>query len=164
MTPPALWRIGAETPSYQAADLAGRGAEATGGRWNRTGTPVTYLSTSRALACLETLVHLPGGGPPLPLNRYLVQVDVPAAAWAGRTILDPNTLVAWDAEPAGMASLDWGAAWVRAGRTLLAEVPSVVVPEETNVLLNPRHPGAAAVRATTVRRWTYDVRLGARPS
>lgn len=165
MTPPApppLWRIGVEAPDYSAADLGGKGAERTGGRWNRKGTPAAYLSTSRALACLETLVHLPGGGAVLPFNRYLVRVDVPAGAWAARTVLDPGALVGWDAEPAGMASLDWGDAWVRGGSTLLAEVPSVVVPEETNVVLNPRHPDASAVRATMVRRWAYDPRLVAR--
>jgi len=162
--PPAspLWRIGAETPDYSAADLGGRGAERTGGRWNRPGTPVAYLSSSRALACLETLVHLAGGGPPLPLNRYLVRVDVPAEAWAARSVLNPAALVGWDAEPAGRASLDWGEAWARDGASLLAEVPSVVVPEEANVLLNPRHPAAASVRAAVVRRWTYDPRLVAR--
>ena len=158
---PPLWRIGTEAPSYAAADLGGRGAELTGGRWNRKGTPVLYLSTSRALACLETLVHLTGG-PALPLNRYLVRVEVPAAAWDARLVFDPAARPGWDAQPAGMASLDWGEAWARAGRSLLAEVPSVVVPEEPNVLLNPRHPDAALVRAAVVRRWTYDARLPGR--
>ncbi len=159
MTPPPLWRIATEAPAYRAGDLTGKGAEHTGGRWNRKGTPVLYLSTSRALACLETLVHLGGGGPSLPLNRYLVRVDVPAVAWDARTVCDPAACVGWDAEPAGMASLDWGDAWLRTGATLLAEVPSIVVPEETNVLLNPRHADVAVVQAQVVRKWTYDARL-----
>ncbi len=65
-----LWRIGTDTRSWQAHDLSGKGAEVTGGRWNAKGTPVVYASEARALACLETLVHLNAGG--LPLNRYLV--------------------------------------------------------------------------------------------
>jgi RES domain-containing protein len=153
-----LWRIGTDAPAYEAHDLTGRGAEVTGGRWNRKGTALVYASTSRALACLETVVHL-GGGDPLPLNRYLVEITVPGAAWAGRTVLDPGAHVGWDAEPAGRVSLDWGTAWARGGAALLAEVPSVIVPEERNVLINPRHPDAASVRAAKVRKWTYDARL-----
>ena len=152
-----LWRIASDTPEYQANDLTGRGAELTGGRWNRRGTPLIYASTSRALACLETVVHL--GGRTLPLNRYLVEIVVPAEEWRSRAIFDSHANVGWDAEPAGMVSLDWGTAWANGALTLLAEVPSVVVPEESNVLINPRHPAASALRARKVRRWTYDARL-----
>jgi RES domain-containing protein len=116
-----------------------------------------YASTSRALACLETVVHL--GGRTLPLNRYLVEIIIPADEWEARTIFDPHSNIGWDAEPAGMVSLDWGTAWASARSTLLAEVPSVVVPEELNVLINPLHSAAPTVRARKVRRWTYDARL-----
>ena len=85
-------------PLYEAHDMTGKGAELSGGRWNRVGTALVYASTSRALACLETVVHL--AADPLPLNRYLVAVSVPAAAWAAAVELDPATLVGWDAEPA----------------------------------------------------------------
>ena len=154
----SLWRIGADTPSYQAHDLSGKGAETSGGRWNPVGTPMVYASTSRALACLETVVHL--AKIPLPLNRYLVQISVPAAAWAAATELDPAALVGWDAEPAGQTSLEWGRAWARSGVSMLARVPSVIVPEEFNVLVNPKHQDFAGLSALKVRRWLYDARLG----
>lgn len=157
MSPVTLWRIASDTPEYQAHDLTGRGAELTGGRWNRRGTPLVYTSTSRALACLETVVHL--GGRTLPLNRYLVEIVVPADEWEARTIFDLDSNIGWDAEPAGMVSLDWGTAWANERSTLLAEVPSVVVPEESNVLINPLHPAAPTVHARKARRWTYDARL-----
>ena len=160
--PVTLWRIAVDAPEYQADDLTGRGAELTGGRWNRRGTPLAYASTSRALACLETVVHL--GGRTLPLNRYLVEIVVPTDAWDSRIIFNPDANVGWDAEPAGMVSLDWGTAWANAARTLLAEVPSVVVPEESNILINPRHPAAASLRARKIRRWMYDARLIPNPS
>ena len=152
-----LWRIGADTPNYEAHDLSGKGAEKSGGRWNRVGTPMVYCSTSRALACLETLVHL--AKHPLPLNRYLVKITVPAAAWAVAAEVDGASLVGWDAEPTGRASLEWGTNWAASGVTLLARVPSVVVPEEFNVLVNPKHADIARVRAEKVRRWLYDARL-----
>lgn len=152
-----LWRIASDTPSYEAHDLSGKGAEKSGGRWNRAGTPVVYASTSRALACLETVVHL--SAQPLPLNRYLVRLNVPIAAWSAAIIADPAKLIGWDAEPAGKASLDWGSAWLVSKASLLAKVPSIIVAEEWNVLLNPAHPDAGMVSATKVRKWTYDNRL-----
>jgi RES domain-containing protein len=155
---PAVWRIAADTPVYGADDLTGKGAQLTGGRWNRRGTPLVYASLSVALTCLETLVHL-GGGNPLPLNRYLVQIDVPQPAWDLRTRFDAAIHHEWDAEPAGPVSLEWGTAWAHSLVSLVAEVPSIVVPEELNVLLNPRHAAAAGLVARRIRSWTYDARL-----
>ncbi|MDO5626022.1 MAG: RES family NAD+ phosphorylase [Pseudomonadota bacterium] len=158
----SLWRIAADTPDYTADDLSGTGARITGGRWNMRGTPMLYASTSRALACLETVVHL-GGGLALPLNRYLVRIDVPADVWAARTVLAPEDHIGWDALPAGRVSIAWGTAWAQHAGSLLAQVPSVVVPEEHNVLINPLHPDAPRLRATKLRRWLYDPRAAGVP-
>ena len=129
----------------------------TGGRWNHKGTAVLYASTSRALACLETVVHL--AKTPLPLNRYLVEISVPLTAWKAARAVDPAALPAWDAEPAGKASLDWGTQWLASGATLLARVPSIIVPEEFNVLLNPAHAEIGSVKAIVLRKWLYDARF-----
>jgi RES domain-containing protein len=64
----ALWRIATDAREYEAHDLGGRGAEKTGGRWNRPGRPVVYTATSIALARLETVVHLDAAD--LPLNCF----------------------------------------------------------------------------------------------
>jgi RES domain-containing protein len=153
-----LWRIATEARDYGANDLSGKGAELTGGRWNRPGKPVVYAATSISLACLETVVHLNADG--LPLNRYLVQIEVTEAAWAARDMLTVDTAPkGWDALPSGKASLDAGDAWLVSGRSALMLVPSVVVPEELNVLINPLHPQVKGLVARTVRRWTYDGRL-----
>ncbi len=153
----SVWRIATDTPDYTADDLSGTGARVTGGRWNARGTPMLYASSSRALACLETVVHL-GGGVALPLNRYLVRIDIPAALWATRTVFDANQHVGWDALPAGRVSIAWGTAWAARGDSLLAQVPSVIVPEEHNLLINPAHPQAARLRVAKLRRWLYDPR------
>jgi RES domain-containing protein len=76
------------------------------------------------------------GGNPLPLNRFLVEFEVPDAIWNARTMFDPTTHVGWDAEPPGRVSIDWGDHWALSKRSLLAEVPSIVVPEESNFLVN----------------------------
>ncbi len=153
-----LWRIATESPHYPAGDLSGGGAAKSGARWNRPKTPMVYTSTTRALACLETIVHA-ASGDPLPLNRYLVAITVSDAMWASRTMFDRATHVAWNAIPAGRTSLEWGTAWATSNTSLLAQVPSVIVPEEMNILINPAHADMASVRAVVVRQWMYDGRL-----
>lgn len=157
-SPILLWRIGTETPRYRADDLTGVGAKLAGGRWNRRRTPLVYASASRALACLETMTRL-GDVDRLPLNRYLVEITIPEAAWRKRAVFVAADHVGWDAEPAGKTSLDWGTAWAREGLSLVAEVPSVIVPEESNVLLNPLRRDITSVTARKIRRWTYDARI-----
>lgn len=154
----ALWRIATDTPDWEADDLSGRGAEKSGGRWNRKGRRVVYASSTIALACLETLVHLNALG--LPLNRFLVRIDVPDEVWHARRTLTPAQLrVGWSATPEGRVSLDLGDAWLTAAEAALLAVPSVIVPEESNLLINPRHPQAARIAATKLRPWLYDQRL-----
>ncbi|MGK5028361.1 RES family NAD+ phosphorylase [Janthinobacterium sp. MDT1-19] len=151
-----LWRIAVETPAYPASDLSGTGARITGGRWNSKGAPVVYCSTSIALATLETVHYLRGGG--LPFNRYLVRIAIPDVVWDARQVLDPFP-GGWDAIPAGLSGKRVGDSWIAAGKTALLLVPSVIVPDEYNVLLNPRHADAVAITASTVRRWSYDPRF-----
>lgn len=119
-----------------------------------------YTSVSRSLACLETVVHLSSGNA-LPLNRYLmqIQIPIPIGAWNSRVVFDPAHRVGWNAEPAGKVSMDWGTARLQGKTTLLAEVPSVIVPEEHSILINPDHPDAAKLTAVKVRRWIYDQRI-----
>ena len=158
MPPVTLYRIAAETSKYSADDRSGAGAKKSGGRWNHPDTAVLYAAPSRALTCLETLVHLAPAGS-WPFNRYLVEITVPHESWVRRTLFDPAAHVGWDALPAGLASLNWGTEWARGMTTLIAEVPSVVVPEEPNYLINPEHPEMSDVFVRKVRRWNYDPRL-----
>ena len=153
-----VWRIAADTKDYAADDLTGRGAEITGGRWNQKGTAILYTATSPALACLETFVHLNSGG--LPLNRYLVAIEIADDLWNAARVETAATLpVGWDASPASLTSIGLGTAWAKASTSLLLSVPSVIVPEEANILINTRHPDAAKIRATKVRKWLYDPRM-----
>ena len=153
-----LWRIAKETPDYPADDLGGGGPKAVGGRWNRKGTAAVYASTSIALATLETLAHL--GGNISIRNAFLVRIHVPPALWAQRRIVSIASLPpAWLAEPPGAASVDFGDAWLRAQAHLLLLVPSIIVPEEYNVVINPAHPSAARLSAIVARQHVYDPRL-----
>jgi RES domain-containing protein len=152
------YRIGTDTPAYEANDLRGKGAEITGGRWNEKGVPVVYAAESRSLACLETLVHLAAGG--LPFNRYLVEISIPDTVWAAAWRVTPTSLpVGWDAEPAGRASIGFGTNWLRSGSSAILVIPSVIVSEECCVLVNPAHPDSTSISAVKLRRWLYDPRL-----
>jgi RES domain-containing protein len=154
-----FWRIATDTRTYTADDIKGTGAKNTGGRWNDAGVAMVYTSTNRSLACLETLVHMNAGG--LPLNRYLVAIDVPDDIWLASEVATSTSLpVGWDAEPAGMVSIIFGTNWVNSRRSAILLVPSIIVPEEQNALINPEHPDAVRITARKVRKWLYDPRLG----
>lgn len=153
-----VWRIATDTKAYVADDLSGKGAEITGGRWNEVGVPLVYAAENRALACLETFVHLNAGG--LPLNRYLVAVEIPDELWTAAQSETPDSLeVGWDAEPAGRVSLRLGTEWARGRGSALLRVPSAIIAEECNVLINPLHPDSRRITARKVRKWLYDPRL-----
>jgi len=153
----AVWRIATDAPTYTADDLIGEGARLTGGRWNRNGTPMLYCSGSIALACLETVVHLDENA--LPLNRYLVRIDVPDGIFEAAMRFDAAKGIGWDAVPEGKVSLDAGDRWIASRASVLMIVPSVIVPEESNLLVSPLHPDAGRLKAHKLRRWTYDSRL-----
>src|SRR5690606_17175229 len=142
-------KIGTDTETYVAEDPNGVGAKLSGGRWNHIGKSVVYVAVSRALACLETLVHLKGGST-LPFNRYLVQVTVPKKLWNKATDLDPQNLDGWDALTRGKVSMDWGTQWLDDGKTAIALVPAIIDPEENSVLINPLHRDASQIDYTIV--------------
>jgi RES domain-containing protein len=150
-----VWRIAAETRAYSADDLSGTGAAKGPGRWNDAGEQVVYCAPTIAMAVLETAAHVEASG--FPLNRYLVRIDLPDGEWRTRERVDAAALPAgWDAVPAGRASMRFGSAWIASRRSLVLELPSVIVPEEPILLINPRHPTAASVVATPVRRFEYQ--------
>ncbi len=159
----SAWRIATDTNKYVADDLSGAGAEITGGRWNEPGMPMLYCAQSRALACLETMVHL--NTVDLPLNRYLVEIEIPDDIWAAAQVETPASLpVGWEARPAGRVSLAFGSEWIASRRSLILVVPSVIVHEESAILINPRHPDLGRLGARKVRRWEYDARLPRTPT
>lgn len=154
----SLWRIAADTPLWTAEDMGGKGAAHKGARWNNAGEHVIYTATSISLAAWETRAHF-GKGSKLPWNRYLVRVDVPDDVWVAREILSRPPAVGWDAVPEGLVSRTAGSAWLSSRRTVLLAVPSVIIAEEENILINPARADAKRITATKVRRFIYDHRV-----
>jgi RES domain-containing protein len=154
----SLWRIATDTPQWAAHDLSGKGAALRGARWNHAGEHAVYASTSISLAAWETRAHF-GQGSRLPWNRFLVQMDVPEEVWAAREVIAQPLPIGWDAIPEGLVSRALGSKWLSTARTALLVVPSVIVNEEDNVLINPAHADAKRIKAVKVRRFVYDHRV-----
>lgn len=149
-----LWRIATETRLFAAQDLSGKGAAISPGRWNGLGQAMLYAAPSVALAMLETAAHINTLG--LPLNRFLVAIDVPDALWAQRQDIAADQLpLGWAAIPAGLTSVDVGSQWLSRQSSLLLCVPSVIVPEEPIALINPAHPMVSQLTAHKLRPVTY---------
>lgn len=150
-----LWRIAADTRKYPADDLSGGGAAVSPGRWNDEKQAVVYTAPTIAIAVLETAAHIDDAG--LPLNRFLVRIDVPEAVWKKREVVDASDLpVTWSAIPAGRGSVKFGSDWIASMRSPILLVPSVIVPEEMAALVNPLHPLAKRIKATIVRPFEYN--------
>lgn len=150
-----LWRIAADTRSYPASDLSGGGAAKNPGRWNNVGEPVIYAAQTIAIAVLETAAHIDDAG--LPLNRYLIELDVPDDVWAQREEVDFGSLpVTWSAIPAGNGSAGVGSQWLAMQKSPILLVPSVIVPEERSSLINPLHPECSRITARIVRLFEYN--------
>ncbi len=137
-------------------DLTGDGSRLYGGRWNRKGTALVYTSETRALAALEYLVHAPMALAPPDLS--ILRIDVPDDIKV-KTI-DPTTLPRdWRTYPPPQDLPAMGTKWALANRTLLLRVPSAVVEDEFNVLINPSHPEFKRIRPHRPERFVLDQRL-----
>ena len=151
-----MWVYRIIKPQFAASALSGEGARRYGGRWNPPGIGCVYTAGSRALAILELLVH---ASPELLRVEYLLlEIELPDALIETGLRPPPH----WDVHPVGRASQDFGANWLRhplaAAKAALA-VPSMLVPEETNYLLNPLHPAWRDVHVAKQRRFRLDPRL-----
>jgi RES domain-containing protein len=136
--------------------LDGEGARHAGGRWNNAGRPVIYTSSTLSLAALEYLVHMDIEDAPgdLIAMRIGVPDDVPTQEVAADGLPD-----GWRREPRHPACIEIGERWLAEGRTLALRVPSAVIPEEANWLINPAHPDARRVPILSVGDFAFDPRL-----
>ena len=142
-----LWRIS------RHRELNGRGGVFFAGRWHHAGVPVVYLAESPAGALIDTCVHLSAN-------------DVPPS-FALLKVLGPD--LAFDEIEIGGLGRDWadsvettrdlGSAWLQRGSSALLRVPSALVPETANYLLNPTHADAALFQIESSFVYPFDSRL-----
>ncbi len=145
-----LWRIS----NY--ATLDGRGGLAASARWHTLGRPIVYFAESPAGAMVEALVHLELSPTRFPKFYRLLKAEAPD--YISRAALEPGTLgKKWIRDE--IATRTVGDEWLAAGKTSLLRVPSAIVPETFNVLLNPEHAEAARIRVLWHEQYPWDSRL-----
>ena len=147
-----VWRIS----SAAWSELGGEGARLAGGRWNSPGTPVVYMSATLSLAALELFVHLD-------------PEDDPNDLIAGSAEIPPTLEIEyirvkrltreWRQYPAPEALAEIGTQWVGRGKTPILCVPSAVIPQERNYLLNPAHADFGRIRVNDPVPFHLDPRM-----
>jgi RES domain-containing protein len=135
--------------------FSGEGARAYGGRWNRPGTPIVYAAQSRALAALEALAHF--GGAERRIAFVIFEIDIPDELIL---TLDNSTLpLDWRSPEPRAATQDLGSDWQSGARSAALLVPSVLIPQEHCVLLNPEHPDTTRLMVSYPEAFEFDDRL-----
>jgi len=136
--------------------LSGEGARLNGGRWSHPGIAVVYTAGTLSLAVLEFLVHLDYEVAPADMVR--VQILVPSSACIEKVKM-ASLPKNWRNYPAPESLQKIGSSWAKEKRTLLLEVPSAVIPEECNYLVNPEHPEFKELKVERPERFKFDSRL-----
>lgn len=145
-----LWRIS------NHSSLDGAGGLRAEGRWHSRGRRIVYCTQSPAAALLEILVRAELALADSPVRYRLLRISAPADAWGAS--VEPQDLPAdWVRSP--FATRRIGDAWLSEHGSALLLVPSAVVAETTNVLINPRHPAAAGIEVIAESNHVIDQRL-----
>lgn len=142
-----LWRL-ARRP-FLALD--GSGAERHGARWTSPGRPVVNFASEAALSVLIVLRYLP---------RDLEGIDQDYLLGWTETEEEPEDI---PFTPDPVEKRVRGDAWLSSNRSLLAAVPSAVLPEARLILMNPRHPKAGSIAPLTVRPFSFEQCLSLPP-
>jgi RES domain-containing protein len=117
---------------------------------------VVYCGGSLSLGILELLVHLEAAD--LPAGFVAIPIELPDDV-SIEDVAAATLAADWRAYPAPSALPAFGSQWAREGRTCALRVPSAVVPEESNYVLNPLHPQFARISAGTPAAIDLDPRL-----
>ncbi|PYR26696.1 MAG: hypothetical protein DMF98_08180, partial [Acidobacteria bacterium] len=146
------WRI--VKKRYAAGAFDGEGARLFGGRWNSPGVAIVYVASTRSLAVLEMAVHLDR-------STLLASFVLIPCEFDDRlvTAVDRKALPAqWRLEPPLPALAAIGDAWVKQAQSAVLAVPSAIIEEETNFLLNPAHPDFLKIRIGHPQTFEFDQR------
>jgi RES domain-containing protein len=148
-----VWRLC--RAAYAKDGLSGDGGLHAAGRWHVRGERVVYAAATLSLAALEFLVRVPRAFSPTDLVAS--EIDIPDSVEIERVL--PSKLASgWDAYPAPAFAQQLGSRWLDARRTAVLQVPSAVIPRESNYLVNPAHPRSARIRVVARAPFYFDTR------
>ena len=141
------------TPEKYSGDISGEGASRFGGRWNSIGLPIVYTSITISLSLLEILIY--SASYDQVQNNFLVRIEVPDSTFP---IISETALPKrWQSEKEHCRYI--GNEFLIQKKTLLLKVPSAIIPEEYNILINPLHPEFKRVKITRTKKFEFDGRL-----
>ena len=135
--------------------LDGEGARLAGGRWNSRDRAAVYTSSRLSLAALELLVHT--DVPLVPTDLVACEIEIPDDIAIDS--VDPAELPNDWRLPGHLGCRAIGDKWLDEGRTAVLRVPSAVVPEEWNYIVNPKHREAKRIEVVRRRKFSFDSRL-----
>ncbi len=138
---------------FATSAFSGNGARLYGGRWNSPGTSMVYTAGSLSLAILEWRVHLAQW--PAPAMSVIVADIDQSLIW-----IPPRLPAHWKQMPAPRAAAAFGDDWINSNRSAVMRVPSAVVPNEWNYLVNPAHPAFSKLSLGKAHILKSDPRLG----
>jgi len=148
------WRIVKQR--YEKEAFSGEGARLYGGRWSRRGHALVYTADTLSLAALEYFVHL---GPAM-AEQKLVSFRVEIPGRVAIESVDEKTLPAgWREIPPPPATRQRGADWAAEGSTAVLRVPSALIPEQHNLILNPGHPEFRKIKISGPDSFRFDSRM-----
>ena len=147
------WRIVPAEKAETAFD--GEGARLFGGRWNPAGVPMVYGSEHQSLAALEVRVHIDKTSLRKHYKCIAFHFDEKLMEEFPRGELPKN----WREEPPPNSLQRLGAEWIRAARSVVLAVPSVIIPTEWNYSANPRHPNFRRMKIDPPTDFAFDQRL-----
>lgn len=138
-----------------AKDLTGEGSRLSGGRWNHIGIPCLYSSESRALALLEYSVNI--GFYSIPRALSMVTIDVPEdKIWEVKVLSMPSN---WKAAQAPAETKDYGTGILSELKSLIIKIPSAIIEEEFNYLINPLHKDISSIKVVNIVNFVYNLRI-----
>ena len=141
---------------YADNPLDPRGAKLYGGRWNSKGMAVVYASDSIALAALEKLVHLHRND----VLNHFVLCEIALEYEVIMTLAEDTLPKDWRNDPPPSSTMAIGDEWLTSGESLALAVPSTVVPQQFNLIINPNHPGFRKLgNSVHVEPFVFDYRL-----
>ncbi len=148
------WRFVKEKHIKDA--FSGEGARLYGGRWNYSGIPVVYLSEHLSLAVLEQLVHI--NFDERPIRYAYIHVEIPDNIRIEEIQSDvlPDD---WRKEPASNSTKNIGNKWIDTGKSAILRVPSVIIPIEYNLAINPVHQDFKYIKKGQSKSFSIDPRV-----
>lgn len=149
----SVWRI--VKSERQATAFDGEGARRYGGRWNEVGISMIYASGSLSLATLEYFVNL-DALPPLALSLVSIEARVPIGIIED---IGKSVPKGWDSLPATHEAKSYGTHWINRQSSAVLKVPSAVIPNEFNYLLNPHHPDFKRIAINPAIPFSLDSRM-----